>query len=153
MTLAGLLVMVFLLLVLRQNLLVVLGCVAAYAYLIWGDGVLEYIVFDGWDALNRDVLLSIPLYLLAGNIMAGGAIAPRLVRLMRALTGPVPGGLAIATVLSCGLFAAIVGSSIVTLLAVGSCSKKWQATRWPGPASRSTGSSWVQRGCACGQRV
>jgi len=120
MTLAGLLVMVLLLLVLRQNLLVVLGCVAAYAYLVWGDGVLEYIVFDGWDALNRDVLLSIPLYLLAGNIMAGGAIAPRLVRLMRALTGPVPGGLAIATVLSCGLFAAIVGSSIVTLLAVGS---------------------------------
>jgi C4-dicarboxylate transporter DctM subunit len=52
--------------------------------------------------------------------MAGGAIAARLVRLMRALTGPIPGGLAIATVLSCGLFSAIVGSSIVTLLAVGS---------------------------------
>lgn len=51
--------------------------------------------------------------------MAEGAIAGQLVRVMRALTGPIPGGLAVATCLSCGLFAAIVGSSTVTLLAVG----------------------------------
>jgi C4-dicarboxylate transporter DctM subunit len=115
----GLALMVLALLVLRQNLMVVLGCAAAYAYYAWGDGALANIVLDGWDALNKDVLLSIPLYLLAGNIMAEGAIAARLVRFMRAVTGPVPGGLAIATVLSCALFAAIVGSSSVTLLAVG----------------------------------
>lgn len=119
MTGLGLFAMVLALLVLRQNLMVVLGCVAAYAYLAWGDGVLANIVLDGWDALNKDVLLSIPLYLLAGNVMAEGAIAARLVRVMRAVAGPVPGGLAIATVLSCALFAAIVGSSSVTLLAVG----------------------------------
>jgi len=120
MTGAGLALLVLLLLALRQSLMVVLGCAAAYAYLVWGDGVVANIVLDGWDALNRDVLLSIPLYLLAGNIMAEGAIATRLVRFMRAVTGPVPGGLAIATVLSCAIFAAIVGSSAVTLLAVGS---------------------------------
>ena len=120
MTVFGLLLLALALFALRQNLFVVLGCAAGYAYLVWGDGILDYIVLDGWDSLNRDVLLSIPLYLLAGNIMAGGAIAPRLVRLMSALAGPIPGGLAIATVLSCALFAAIVGSSIVTLLAVGS---------------------------------
>jgi C4-dicarboxylate transporter, DctM subunit len=119
MTGLGLALMVLALLVLRQNLMVVLGCAAAYAYYAWGDGSLANIVLDGWDALNKDVLLSIPLYLLAGNIMAEGAIAARLVRVMRAVTGPVPGGLAIATVLSCALFAAIVGSSSVTLLAVG----------------------------------
>jgi C4-dicarboxylate transporter, DctM subunit len=120
MTGAGLALLVLALLALRQSLMVVLGCAAAYAYLAWGDGVVANIVLDGWDALNRDVLLSIPLYLLAGNIMAEGAIATRLVRFMRAVTGPVPGGLAIATVLSCAIFAAIVGSSAVTLLAVGS---------------------------------
>jgi C4-dicarboxylate transporter, DctM subunit len=120
MTGAGLALLVLALLALRQSLMVVLGCAAAYAYLVWGDGVVANIVLDGWDALNRDVLLSIPLYLLAGNIMAEGAIATRLVRFMRAVTGPVPGGLAIATVLSCAIFAAIVGSSAVTLLAVGS---------------------------------
>ncbi len=120
MTVFLLLVLALALLVLRQNLMVVLGVVAGYCYLVWGDGAVSNIVLDAWDALNKDVLLSIPLYLLAGNIMAEGAIAVRLVRFMRAVAGPIPGGLAIATILSCGLFAAIVGSSSVTLLAVGS---------------------------------
>ncbi|MDH3513120.1 MAG: TRAP transporter large permease subunit, partial [Gammaproteobacteria bacterium] len=105
---------------LRQNILVILGIATAYAYWAYGDGVISNIVIDGWDALNKEVLLSIPLYLLAGNIMSQGSMASRLIRLMRAFTAPVPGGLAIATVLSCALFAAISGSSTVTLLAVGS---------------------------------
>ena len=107
------------LLLLRQYVLVVLAAAAAYVYLVWGDGRVENIVLDGWDALNQDVLLPIPLYMLAGAIMAEGAIASRLIRFMRAISAPVPGGLAVATCLSCGLFAAIVGSSTVTLLAVG----------------------------------
>ncbi len=107
------------LLFLRQYIVVVLAAVVAYVYVVWGDGRLDNIVLDGWDALNQDVLLPIPLYMLAGAIMAEGAIAERLIRVMRALAGPIPGGLAVATCLSCGLFAAIVGSSTVTLLAVG----------------------------------
>ena len=108
------------LLALRQYIVIVLAVVVAYVYMVWGDGRLDNIVLDGWDALNQDVLLPIPLYMLAGAIMAEGAIAERLIRVMRALAGPIPGGLAVATCLSCGLFAAIVGSSTVTLLAVGS---------------------------------
>ncbi|MEC8900831.1 MAG: TRAP transporter large permease subunit, partial [Pseudomonadota bacterium] len=96
--------LVLVLLLLRQNLFVMLGSVAAYAYLAFGDGMLANIVIDAWDAANKEVLLSIPLYILAGNIMARGAIAVRLIRLMRAVTAPVPGGLAIATVLSCAVF-------------------------------------------------
>jgi C4-dicarboxylate transporter DctM subunit len=107
------------LLVLRQNLLVMLGVATAYAYLVWGDGQIANIVIDAWDAANKEVLLSIPLYILAGNIMSGGVMAQRLVRLMRAVSAPVPGGLAIATVLSCAVFAAVSGSGTVTLLAVG----------------------------------
>ena len=78
------------------------------------------VIYDMWDASNREVLLSIPLYILAGTIMARGEIAERLINLMKELTRPVPGGLAIAALLSCGVFAAISGSSTVTLLAVGS---------------------------------
>ena len=115
----GLVVLVLALLLLRQNLFVLLGSVAAYAYLVFGDGMLTNIVIDAWDAANKEVLLSIPLYILAGNIMARGGIAARLIRLMRALTAPVPGGLAIAAVLSCAVFAAVTGSGTVTLLAVG----------------------------------
>lgn len=107
------------LLALRQYIVVVLAAVVAYVYVVWGDGRLENLILDAWDALNSDVLLPIPLYMLAGAVMAEGAIAGRLIRVMRALAGPTPGGLAVATCLSCGLFAAIVGSSTVTLLAVG----------------------------------
>jgi C4-dicarboxylate transporter DctM subunit len=116
---SGLLLLVLVLLVLRQNLLVLLGLVTAYAYLMFGDGAVTDIVVDVWDAANKDVLLSIPLYILAGNLMARGAMAERLIRLMRALTGPVPGGVAMATVLSCALFAAVSGSGTVTMLAIG----------------------------------
>ncbi len=110
---------VLVLLALRQNLMVILGVVTAYAYLVWGDGVVANIVIDAWDAANKEVLLSIPLYILAGNIMSRGVMAQRLIRLMSAVSSPVPGGLAIATVLSCAVFAAVSGSGTVTLLAVG----------------------------------
>jgi C4-dicarboxylate transporter DctM subunit len=111
---------VLVLFALRQNLLVVLGVVTAYAYFAWGDGQLANIVIDAWDALNKDILLSIPLYILAGNIMSRGAMAKRLIRMMQAVSAPVPGGLAIAAILSCALFAAVSGSGTVTLLAIGS---------------------------------
>ncbi len=119
MTTFVLVVLVLVLLLLRQNLFVILGCVTAYAYAVFAGEALDGIILDAWSALNKDILLSIPLYILAGNIMAQGGIATRLIRFMRALTAPVPGGLAIAAVLSCAVFAAVTGSGTVTLVAVG----------------------------------
>lgn len=111
---------VLVLFALRQNLLVVLGVATGLLYALYGGGRVTDIVVDVWDAANKDVLLSIPLYILAGNIMARGVMAARLIRLMRALSAPVPGGLAMATVLSCAVFAAVSGSGTVTMLAIGS---------------------------------
>jgi len=119
MTGLGLVLLVLILLLLRQNLFVLLGCVTAYAYLVLAGESLDGIVLDAWSALNKDILLSIPLYILAGNIMARGGIAARLIRFMRAVTAPIPGGLAIATVLSCAVFAAVTGSGTVALVAIG----------------------------------
>lgn len=116
---AGLVLGVAALIVLRQSLFVVLGLLTAAVYLLYSTEPLAGIVLDAWSALNKELLLSIPLYLLAGNIMARGVIAERLVRLMRALTGPVPGGLGMAAILSCAVFAAVTGSGTVTLVAVG----------------------------------
>jgi C4-dicarboxylate transporter DctM subunit len=116
---AGLAILVLAMFVLRQNLIVVLGVATAYVYVVFGDGAVSNIVVDAWEAANKEILLSIPLYILAGNIMSRGAMAARLIRLMRAVSGPIPGGLAIAAVLSCALFAAVSGSGTVTLLAVG----------------------------------
>ncbi len=115
----GLVAIVLALFAIRQNLLVVLGVVTAYATIVWGDGRIDNIVVDAWDAANKEILLSIPLYILAGNIMSRGAMATRLIRLMQAVSAAIPGGLAIAAILSCALFAAVSGSGTVTLIAVG----------------------------------
>lgn len=115
----GLLALVFLALALRQNIIVILLGAAAYVHLVWGDGHLEYLVEDIWISLDNALLLAIPMFLLAGNIMTRGSIARRLIDLAISVTRPMPGGLAVATILSCAIFAAISGSSPVTLLAVG----------------------------------
>src|SRR5690606_31384530 len=103
--LLGLLVVA--LLALRQPVMVALGAAALYAYTVWNDGNPKYAVYDIWEAFNKEVLLAIPLFMLAGTIMSRGSIAKRLIALVRALTRPVPGGLALATVFSCAGFAAI----------------------------------------------
>ena len=104
---------------LRQNIIVILIGMAAYVHLVWGDGHLEYLAEDIWISLDNALLLAIPMFLLAGSIMTRGSIARRLINIAVAVTKPLPGGLAVATILSCAVFAAISGSSPVTLLAVG----------------------------------
>jgi C4-dicarboxylate transporter, DctM subunit len=113
-------VLVMGLLVLRQSVILILIVCAGYIHLVYGDGDLTYLIDDMWTAVNRDILLAIPMFILAGNIMSRGSIAERLIAIMRSLTQWLPGGLAVATILSCAVFAAISGSSPVTLLAVGS---------------------------------
>lgn len=108
------------LLAVRQPLLVILLAVAACVHLFWGRGNLEDIIEDMWVGLDKEVILSIPLFILCGNVMTRGSIAQRLIRILSTATKSLPGGLAVATILSCAVFAAISGSSIVTMLAIGS---------------------------------
>ena len=110
---------VFGLLMLRQPLLVVLLAAAGCVHTFWGRGNLEDIVEDMWVGLDKEVILSIPLFILCGTVMTRGSIAQRLIRILSAMTRPLPGGMAVATILSCAVFAAISGSSIVTMLAIG----------------------------------
>ena len=113
-------VLVIALLTLRVNLVAVLLILGGYIHFIWGDAELVYVVEDMWSAIDKEVLLAIPLFLICGSIMGRGQIAARLIEIIRALTAPLPGGMAVATILSCAVFAAISGSSAVTLIAVGS---------------------------------
>jgi len=91
----------------------------AYVHFVWGDGKVTYLIDDMWTALSHEALLAIPMFILAGSLMARGSIAERLIGIMRAGTTWMPGGLAVAAILSCAIFAAISGASAVTLLAVG----------------------------------
>ena len=67
MTTIGLLALIGLLLALRQPLFVLLGAATCYVYLFFGDGVLGNVVEDIWNSVEQEMLLSIPLFMLAGT--------------------------------------------------------------------------------------
>ena len=64
-------------------------------------------------------LLAIPFFMLAGNLMSSGGIAKRLVNFFDTLFGHVTGGLGMVTIVVCMFFAAISGSAVATVSAVG----------------------------------
>jgi len=64
-------------------------------------------------------LVAIPLFTLAGYLLAEGGTPRRLVRLSDALLGWMPGGLAIVALFTCALFTAFTGASGVTIVALG----------------------------------
>lgn len=110
-----------LLLILRQPVVLILGfaVICLHEFVARGSSI-EFFLQDFWFTVDRDVLLPIPMFILAGNIMSKGEIAQRLIDIMVELTANIRGGLAVATILACAVFAAISGSSIVTLAAIGS---------------------------------
>ncbi|CDZ75703.1 TRAP transporters [Peptoniphilus sp. ING2-D1G] len=64
-------------------------------------------------------LMAIPFFMLAGNLMSSGGIAKRLVNFFESFIGHITGGLGMVTVVVCMFFAAISGSAVATVSAVG----------------------------------
>ena len=69
--------------------------------------------------IDNFVLLAVPLFLLMSNVLLKGGVGRDLFAAVQAWVGHLPGGLAIATVVSCGIFAAISGSSVATAATIG----------------------------------
>lgn len=115
----GLLALFLVLILLGQPLFVIMGSITAYCFMFLGEGSFAGIVEDMYYAADKEILLAIPLFILAGNLMTYGSISKRLIDMGKAFTAPVPSGLAIAGVFACAIFAAISGSSPVTLIAIG----------------------------------
>lgn len=106
---------------LRQNIILTLAVLVGMIHVyVASHSSIEYLVQDLWFTLDRELLLSIPMFIFAGVIMSRGSIASRLVRIMTALTAPLPGGLGVGTILAMAVFSSISGSAIVTMMAVGS---------------------------------
>jgi C4-dicarboxylate transporter DctM subunit len=72
-----------------------------------------------YGSLNSFTLIAIPLYVLMGNIMIRGKLSDELYDVLNEFVGHLSGGMAIATVLFCTVFAAISGSSVATAATVG----------------------------------
>jgi C4-dicarboxylate transporter DctM subunit len=73
-----------------------------------------------FETSEHYTLLAIPFFVLAGNLMSTGGVARRMVTFAIAAVGHMRGGLAIASILACMLFAAVSGSSPATVVAIGS---------------------------------
>ncbi len=106
--------------------LLLIGVPVAFALGGLGLGML---VFGGFSplmapqsilsTLDGFILLAVPLFLLMSNVLLKGGVGRDLFGAVQAWVGHWPGGLAVATILSCGLFAAISGSSVATAATIG----------------------------------
>ena len=99
---------------------VVLSLAAAAVAMLWLKDI-EFLVFAQKFIVSMDNfgLSAMFFFILAGEIMNGGGMTRRIIAAVSRLVKGIPGGMAIITILSCGLFAAINGSAIATMLAIG----------------------------------
>jgi len=72
-----------------------------------------------WGALNNFILTSIPLFILLGEVLVRSGVTDRMYRTLSYWLAPLPGGLLHSNIVSCGLFAAISGSSVATAATMG----------------------------------
>ncbi len=91
---------------------------AAFIYMI-RDGFYTLLVQSTYAGIASFPLLAIPLFMLAGNLMSESGITEELSRFARLLLGHIRGGLGLATIFAAGIFAAITGSAVATVVAVG----------------------------------
>ena len=98
-----------------------LGLSSILFLLVLSDTSLASIAQAMFQAMaGHYTLLAIPFFILASSFMSTGGVAKRIIRFSIALVGHLPGGLAIAGVFACMLFAALSGSSPATVVAIGS---------------------------------
>ncbi len=71
------------------------------------------------STLDGFILLAVPLFLLMANVLLKGGVGDDLFAAVNSWVGHWPGGLAVATIISCAIFAAISGSSVATAATIG----------------------------------
>ncbi|MGH1358595.1 MAG: TRAP transporter large permease [Burkholderiaceae bacterium] len=120
MTTVFLFVALFGLMALGTPVAISLGLSSMVTILLFADDSLASLTIKLYETSEHYTLLSIPFFILAGAMMSTGGVAKRIVRFAIAAVGHLRGGLAIASVLACTLFAAVSGSSPATVVAIGS---------------------------------
>lgn len=111
-------VIFFALLLIGSPIMVGLGMATMACFLLL-DIDLSIMVERAFASLTAFPLMALPAFVLAGALMEASGISRRLVTIAENIVGPIPGGLAISTVLSCVFFGAISGSGPATTAAVG----------------------------------
>ena len=109
----------FLLLVLGVPVAFALGLVGLATVLLFDVTSLTQMAQSQFANLDSFVLLAIPFFILAGNVMVEGRMATPLVDFVRALTRPIAGGTAVGAAIASALFGAMTGSSVASAAALG----------------------------------
>ncbi|KEJ97830.1 TRAP transporter large permease [Pseudosulfitobacter pseudonitzschiae] len=114
-------VMVIGLMLIGVPIAVSLGMSSIVFLLVLSDTSLASVANSLFQAMaGHYTLLAIPFFILASIFMSTGGVAKRIIRFSIAIVGHFPGGLAIAGVFACMMFAALSGSSPATVVAIGS---------------------------------
>ena len=107
------------LLFLRIPVFICLFLTGVIGLYFFADLELTFVAQTMVKSLNNFSLLSIPFFILMGTVMSKGKSADKLIYVARKMLSFVPGGLAITGVVSSGVFGAISGSSISTVVTIG----------------------------------
>jgi C4-dicarboxylate transporter, DctM subunit len=87
-------------------------------YLLGGFGALINVPMTAYASADSILVIAFPLFLLSGTILQAGNIGPRIFNFTNALVRHLPGGIGIASVIFCGIFSAMTGSSVAVAAAV-----------------------------------
>lgn len=120
MTILFLFFTLFLLMFIGVPIAISLGLSGTLSILFFSQDSIQSLVVKLFETSEHYTLLAIPFFLLSGAFMTSGGVAKRLIDFANSSVGHIRGGLAIAAVMACMLFAALSGSSPATVAAVGS---------------------------------
>jgi C4-dicarboxylate transporter DctM subunit len=81
---------------------------------------IESVALKLFTGIEKFEIMAIPFFILAGNFLTHGGVARRMIAFATSMVGHYHGGLGLAAVLACALFAAVSGSSPATVVAIGS---------------------------------
>lgn len=109
----------FVLLILGVPIYAVVMMCAAGGVALYTNTDLVVISQQLFTGLDSTTLLAVPFFIVAGSIASRGKTSENLIKCMNVIFGRLPGGPVIATIATCAFFAAISGSSMATVVAVG----------------------------------
>jgi len=111
-------VFIFLLAILGAPLFVVISALALLSF--YGIDIdLSVVIIEMSRLSDTPLLLSLPLFIFAGTLLAESGTPQRLLRLSQVLLSWMPGGLAVVSLMVCAVFTAFTGASGVTIFAIG----------------------------------
>ena len=118
--LAVLLVSFVILLLMEVPVAFVIGIATLLGALALGrEGTFVTLASDMANGLDSFPLLAIPFFILAGELMASGGLARRLIDFASSMVGRLPGGLSIVNAVTCMLFGAVSGSATAAISSIG----------------------------------